>query len=101
MNHEWRPARGRLDKTEAQAGKFFRNPVGDQIAEGEDRQRPAVRERMIARVFEVRQHPRRAGAGMNADRHVELGGLLVDWMKIRMIDSLVAFDATEENADRA
>src|SRR5581483_5931398 len=68
VDHERRPARRRLDEADAQPGKFLGDAVGDEVTEGEDRQRPAVRESMIARVLEVRQHPRRAGAGVNTDR---------------------------------
>ena len=101
VDHERRPAGGSFDEADAQAGKFFGDPIRDEIAEGEDRQRAPMGESVVARVLEVRQHPRRAGAGVDADRHVELGGLLVNRMKIGMIDGLVAFDAAEEYAHGA
>ena len=68
------------------------------IAEREDRQRAPMGEGVVTRVLEVRQHPRRAGAGVDADRHIELGRLLVYRMKIGMIDGLVALDAAKEDA---
>ena len=56
---------------------------------------------VVARVLEVRQHPRRARSGVNADRYVELDGMLVNRMKIGMIEGFVAFDTAEENAHSA
>src|SRR5258705_5549541 len=97
MNHDRRPAGGGFDEADAQTGKLCGNPVCDEITEREDRQRTAVGESVVARVLEVRQHPRRAGASVDADRHVVLSRLLVNRMKVRMIDGLVAFDSAKED----
>ena len=97
----WHPRRISFDEADSELGKLFRNPVVDDVVEGEQRQNGRVGPLAVTLQVEEVDERRATGALMNADRQIEIARFLIDREKVRIIQCSSALDAAKEDSDGA
>src|SRR3972149_9969582 len=101
MEQEGHPPGGSFDEAELEVGKLLWNLIRDDIAKSQERLHPAVAEGVIALDAEEIEEQRAAGAGVNANRQIEIVGRLINGKQIGIIESPPAFDAAKKNSHGA
>src|ERR1700756_2000848 len=101
MDEKRHPTGRSLDKTEPQVWKHIRNLIQHQISEGMQWRKSRVRPLPVS--FQVKHGGDLgcSGAGVNADRKVNIHRRLVDREKIGIVQGIMALDPAEENSSGA
>src|SRR5437868_12211585 len=78
VQHVGEPRAARLDDAEAEPRELRGDVVGDQVAEGDERQHARLRHARVPGDVEDLRSRRAAATGVNTDWHVEGAGLFVE-----------------------